>query len=222
MERNGEEQPVLIAQTGPLNGQRWVIREEMTVGREFDCDIVVPERQVSRHHARFTPSPEGIVLEDMGSKNGTHYNGEPISEPVFLKDGDVVQIALAQQFVYVSSDSTIPLDAEELFPLSTPEYRLRLNKRAHRVWIGEEEVVPPLSAAQYTLLELLDQHSGQVVSREEIIEAIWGEEEAYEVSNQALDALVRRLRDRLAAVDDNHSYIVTVRGHGLRLDNPQE
>ena len=37
---------------------------------------------------------------------------------------------------------------------------------------------------------------------------------------QALDALVRRLRDRLATIDSGHSYIVTVRGHGLRLDNP--
>jgi DNA-binding response OmpR family regulator len=32
--------------------------------------------------------------------------------------------------------------------------------------------------------------------------------------------LIRRLRDRLAAVDPTHPYIATVRGHGLRLDNP--
>ena len=49
---------------------------------------------------------------------------------------------------------------------------------------------------------------------------MWGEEHAYEVSNQALDALVRRLRDRLDEVNDSHQFIVTVRGHGLRLDNP--
>jgi DNA-binding response OmpR family regulator len=47
---------------------------------------------------------------------------------------------------------------------------------------------------------------------------VWGEEQAYDVSNQALDALVRRLRDRLAELDE-HNFIVTVRGHGLRLDN---
>jgi DNA-binding winged helix-turn-helix (wHTH) protein len=40
------------------------------------------------------------------------------------------------------------------------------------------------------------------------------------VSEQALDALIRRLRDRLAAIDPTHTYVVTVRGHGLRLDNP--
>ena len=37
---------------------------------------------------------------------------------------------------------------------------------------------------------------------------------------QALDALVRRLRERLASVDPQHTYLITVRGHGLRLDNP--
>jgi DNA-binding response OmpR family regulator len=35
-----------------------------------------------------------------------------------------------------------------------------------------------------------------------------------------MDALVRRLRDRLAELDPAHLYIETVRGHGLRLDNP--
>jgi DNA-binding winged helix-turn-helix (wHTH) protein len=44
--------------------------------------------------------------------------------------------------------------------------------------------------------------------------------EAVGVSDQALDALLRRLRDRIAAIDPAGSYIVTVRGHGIRLNNP--
>lgn len=59
-----------------------------------------------------------------------------------------------------------------------------------------------------------------MIDRKELIESVWGEEDAVGVSEQALDALIRRLRDRLAAVDPTHPYIVTVRGHGLRLDNP--
>ena len=59
-----------------------------------------------------------------------------------------------------------------------------------------------------------------MVSRYKIIETVWGEDQAVVVSEQALDALVRRLRDRLGNVDAQHSYIVTVRGHGIRLDNP--
>jgi DNA-binding winged helix-turn-helix (wHTH) protein len=59
-----------------------------------------------------------------------------------------------------------------------------------------------------------------VVTRAKIIEYVWGEEDAIGVTEQALDAIVRRLRDRLSSVDPKHLYVVTVRGHGLRLDNP--
>jgi DNA-binding response OmpR family regulator len=48
---------------------------------------------------------------------------------------------------------------------------------------------------------------------------VWGED-ALGISEQALDALVRRLRERLAELEPNHEFVVTVRGHGLRLENP--
>jgi DNA-binding response OmpR family regulator len=50
--------------------------------------------------------------------------------------------------------------------------------------------------------------------------AVWGEEEAISVSDQAMDALIRRLRYRIEEKDPDHTYIITVRGHGVRLDNP--
>ena len=53
----------------------------------------------------------------------------------------------------------------------------------------------------------------------DLISIIWGDEKAVGVSEQALDALVRRLRDRLSQYDQDHEYLVTVRGHGIRLDN---
>jgi pSer/pThr/pTyr-binding forkhead associated (FHA) protein len=221
MERSSEDIPVLVGQAGPLNGQRWMIRDAIIVGRDASCDIEIPNRQVSRQHARFTPTEKGLMLEDLGSKNGTHYNGLLIIDPVLLKDGDVVQIALAQQFVYLSSDATLPLEAVTDFEQPpTKTGRLRLEKRSSRVWIGKDEILPPLSVSQFHLLEILFEHEKRVVPRKEIITRIWGEENAIEVSEQALDALVRRLRDRLASIDPNHAYIVTIRGHGLRLENP--
>ena len=83
----------------------------------------------------------------------------------------------------------------------------------------DEEIDPPLSASQFNLLQSLYERTDEVLSRPKIIEAVWGSA-AEGVSEQALDALVRRLRDRLAEIDSTHDYIVTVRGHGLRLDNP--
>jgi pSer/pThr/pTyr-binding forkhead associated (FHA) protein len=220
MERNNDELPTLIAQTGPLNGQRWMLDNSIVLGRESTCDIVIPNRQVSRYHARLSPTSDGVILEDLGSKNGTHCNGQLVSEPVKLQDGDVIQIALAQQFVYLSSEATIPLDSDEIEYSMIQIRRLRLDKRSRRVWIRDEEIVPPLSVSQFRLLELLYERQGRVVHRKELITTIWGEEDAVDVSEQALDALIRRLRDRLAAIDPTHAYLVTVRGHGLRLDNP--
>ena len=76
--------------------------------------------------------------------------------------------------------------------------------------------------SQFKMLELLYENQGRVVSRQQLIEVVWGSEEAIQVTEQALDAMVRRLRERLADLDATHEYIVTVRGHGLRLDNPEE
>jgi DNA-binding winged helix-turn-helix (wHTH) protein len=215
-----DEYPILAAQSGPLNGERFPINANMVVGREDTCDIVISSRQVSRVHARLTLTTQGIELEDLDSKNGTHCNGKLIDEPILLQDGDVIQIALAQQFLYLSSDATMPLESEQLGPIQAHPHHLRLETRSRRVWIGNDEVLPPLSVSQFSLLELLYDHQGRVVERRKLIENVWGEEDAVGVSEQALDALIRRLRDRLAAVNPTHTYIVTVRGHGLRLDNP--
>jgi hypothetical protein len=221
MDRNNDDTPVLVGQSGPLNGQRWLVRSKIVVGRDMECDIIIPSRQVSRRHACLTVTNSGATLEDLGSKNGTHLNGAALSEPEALKDGDVVQIAFAQQFIFLSSDATMPLEMGELEGVQPPpEGLLKLEKSSRQVWIGEEELLPPLSASQFQLLEILYERQDRVVPRKEIITEIWGAENALDVSEQALDALVRRLRDRLAVVDGSHPFIITIRGHGLRLDNP--
>jgi FHA domain/Transcriptional regulatory protein, C terminal len=219
---NSEDYPSLVAQAGPLNGQRWLLKGDVIVGRDDTCTVIVPNRQVSRYHARFVYLPQGIQLEDLGSKNGTHINGQEVIEPVMLQDGDIIQIAFAQQFLYLSSDSTIPLELPmgEDYTLAPVTRLLRLDKRSRRVWIGNEELLPPLSVSQYQLLELLSDNPGRVVSRAELVQAVWGKEDAVGISEQALDALVRRLRDRLSAINQKHQFLITVRGHGLRLDNP--
>ena len=240
MEKYGDEVPFLIAQTGPLNGQRWALQKSLLLGREPDCDIVISDRQVSRHHARILILSEGTLLEDLGSKNGTHHNGKPLHGTVQLQDGDIIQVAIAQRFIFLSSDSTIPL---ENLPLEGSDFlangiqppsigdggRLRLEKKSRQIWIKipindgqfmEEEIQPPLSVYQFRLLEILYENPDLVVSRPDLVTAVWGDAQAFEISEQALDALVRRLRDRIAEVDSQHEYIVTVRGHGLRLENP--
>lgn len=218
MAPSGSEAPLLVATTGPLNGQRWTLDKSLLIGRDPSCDVIIPDRQISRYHARITPATDGATLEDLGSKNGTYFLGKRVEDPVSLQDGDGFQVALVQHFTFLLSDATLPL-GNAFIPSHASGFRLHLDERSRRIWLNGKEVLPPLSAQQFRLLQALEKQQGKVVSREELIQAIWGEE-AFGVTEQAFDALVRRLRERLADIDPEHNYILTVRGHGLRLDNP--
>jgi pSer/pThr/pTyr-binding forkhead associated (FHA) protein len=212
---SSQDFPLLVAKKGPLDGHRWTLSNPTVIGRDANCDIVIDDRQVSRFHVRLTPTSEGIMLEDLGSKNGSHCNGKPVINPLVLQDGDTIQVSLIQQFIFFTSDATVPLSGEQ-----EQELTLKLDVRSRRVWVLNQQIVPSLSALQFHLLQCLFERSGQVVSRQDLISWAWGEEQSVGVSDQALDALIRRLRDRIAEIDPDHTYIVTVRGHGIRLDNP--
>ncbi|KXK10963.1 MAG: winged helix family two component response transcriptional regulator [Chloroflexi bacterium OLB14] len=214
MEQTGEF-PVLVAQDGPLKGERWSLDHTLMIGRDPTCDIQLQDRQVSRFHVRITPTAEGVTMEDLGSKNGTNHNGIELTGPIMLQDGDLLGVALAQQFMFLTSDATMPL-AES----GSRSGRLLMDQKSRQVWVNQQQLVPPLSAQQFKLLWLLYEKQGQVVPRADLVSIVWGEEQTIGVSDQALDALIRRLRDRLAVLDHGHQYINTVRGHGLRLDNP--
>lgn len=209
------EKPVLMVVEGELQGQKWVMHgDELTIGRGGEADIVLPERQISRLHVRVSRGADGYVVEDLQSKNGTHLNGAPLSgggQPLY--DGDEIQIALAVKMRFVGSEATVPLEVETPTP-----GRLQLDTSTHQVSIGGQVLDPPLSLLQYRLLELLYEREGGICSRDEVIDAVWPEDESAGISEQALDAVVRRLRDRLAEVDPDRQYVVTVRGHGFRLD----
>lgn len=213
---------MLIIENGQLAGQRWLVDSDVVViGREMGlADLLLPERQVSRRHAKIERTPEGFMLSDLDSKNGTFLNGREVKDPQRLQDGDEIQIALCVKIAFVGSDATAPLSARPISRAMRPVVRgIRLDKESRRVYLAEQELDPPLSVQQYRLLELLIDAKSALVSRHDIVEKVWEGENAFGVSEQAIDALVRRLRDRLAERDPDHEYIVTVRGHGLRFDN---
>ena len=211
---HGQDMAMLMVREGNSPRRQWALQAVVTViGRSSDCHVVVDDRQASRLHARITQTEDGYVLEDLASKNGTFLNGQLLTVPAVLKDGDEIGIAFAVKLAFVDAGATAPLMFQgELGPV------LSMDTEAKRVWVAGVELDPPLSLAQYRLLELLYERRGRVVSREEVVSAVWAEDEAEGVSEQAIDALARRLRERLAEVDPDHQYVVTVRGHGFRLE----
>lgn len=209
------ENPILIAREGQLTGERWTVdSDEFVIGRGNDCQVILPERQVSRYHAKIINENGRFVLHDLDSKNGTHLNGVRVIGSSPLRDGDEIQIALRVKLLFVGTDATVPLTVD----LPEEGRSLAMDKKQRAVQIKSQYVDPPLSLAQFRLLETLYDAKGAVVDRDTIVDIVWPGTDGIGVTEQAIDALVRRLRDRLAELDD-HEYVVTVRGHGFRLDN---
>ena len=200
-------------QSGSDAPQRWALDKPVTtIGRSGDNDIVLMDREVSRHHAEIRVEGENYVIADLGSTNGTFVNDQRIARPMRLRDGDHISFAGRFELVFIDSEATAPITGEQA------RAALRIDPTYRAVIIRGRELEPALSPGQFAFLELLMRQPGRVYSRQEVVEAVWPD--AVEgVSDQAIDALVRRLRERLAELD-SHQYVVTVRGHGFRLEQP--
>ena len=61
---------------------------KFSIGREDDCDLVLDDEKVSRHHAYIEVRDGQASIHDLGSSNGTYVNGARIAEPTPLRDGD--------------------------------------------------------------------------------------------------------------------------------------
>ncbi len=85
----------LVVEQGKLAGHGFdLARPVITIGRGRDCDIILDEHQVSRQHARLQQTPEGWMLLDLGSTNGTRVNGLSLTphEPYALQQGDRISL----------------------------------------------------------------------------------------------------------------------------------
>lgn len=68
------------------------IISKLTVGRETDCDIVLDDPKVSRHHGEFLREGDEIHFKDNGSTNGSLHNGKRVSDRVKLELGDILKL----------------------------------------------------------------------------------------------------------------------------------
>jgi DNA-binding response OmpR family regulator len=96
--------------------------------------------------------------------------------------------------------------------------RLRLDPGARKVWVDGE--LAALSAREYDLLHLLAERSGHAVTRQFILDRIWGADFVGDLG--ALDVYIRALRKKIEPDPDRPTYIRTLRGVGYRLEAPPD
>ena len=81
----------LVVRRGPQPNQTYAISKDITtLGRDITNDIVINDRETSRHHLRLQLSAGSVTLEDLGSTNGTFINGKRVSGVTVLQNGDLV------------------------------------------------------------------------------------------------------------------------------------
>ena len=62
------------------------------LGRSKECDVVIPDENVSRKHAEVRPSGGAWVVRDLGSTNGVRVNGNRVAGAQPLRDGDLIEL----------------------------------------------------------------------------------------------------------------------------------
>jgi len=99
-------------------------------------------------------------------------------------------------------------------PASMTVGDLRLDVEGQRAWSGDEELT--LTSTEFRLLAELVRHRGRVLSREDLLQEVWGYD--YLGDSRLVDMAVRRLRSKLDDDPREPRYITTVRGAGYRFD----
>lgn len=195
-------------------GERWEIEANTTIGRSDDAGVTIALSAVSRHHAILNVIGGQCELVDLGSTNGTAVNGVPLdaNAPQPLQDGDEIVIAGVAALRFIDPMAT---------PIAPRIGRLTgvwIDPDTEAVWLDARRVEPPLSERQIALLQQLVDAEGEIVSRVDIVANVWADVAAAGVSDDAVNAVIKRLRQRLRDTSSGADVIDIVRGRGLRLN----
>jgi phosphoserine phosphatase RsbU/P len=83
----------ITVQTAEGSRERFPLgKDRVTIGRSRESDIFLPDQWLSRHHAEIRRLEGGFFLQDLGSKNGTLLNGDPVADMRRLRHGDVITL----------------------------------------------------------------------------------------------------------------------------------
>ena len=192
------------------------------IGRYAPADIVLGNEYVSGSHAEITFDGAQYALRDLGSKNGTFLDGEPVGDqPVPLRSGARIDLGRAAVVLtFQLSDATTTQTASD-FGLETNEVKsswLEVRTDAHAVLVDGQVILTPLSPKAFALLALLFERRGAVCSWADISTRAWPERDGSPVSPGEVAQQVRQIRQRIDPEGTRPNPISSVQGIGYRLD----
>ncbi len=83
---------MLVVRSDTLAGQRYGLERPKVVGRSDDADIIIDDSYASEFHLRVGLQDGEVMLNDLGSTNGTYLNGRRVTVPTVITKGDSIQI----------------------------------------------------------------------------------------------------------------------------------
>ena len=84
---------IFVGGTKPKNNENITLNKEIVIGRnDFQANVVIDSNFISGRHTRIFPFGESIMIEDLGSTNGTYVNNELIDSPKKLSENDIVMV----------------------------------------------------------------------------------------------------------------------------------
>jgi pSer/pThr/pTyr-binding forkhead associated (FHA) protein len=96
---------VLVITSGERAGDRVELSDDFVIGRA-GTDLVLDDPEVSRRHASIRDRGGLIEIEDLGSRNGTRVNGEPVERATSLPNGAEIRIGQTTLTVEIGPEAT--------------------------------------------------------------------------------------------------------------------
>ena len=124
---------LFVIRDGEAIGQSFVLDHAiLTIGRGSECNVVINDVSISRHHAQVLRQANGNYVQDLGSRNGTKVNGELLHAPHLLQAGDIVCVgSIRLEYKPLQSDPDTPMPqsiipASAVRPMNSGPVPLRL------------------------------------------------------------------------------------------------
>ena len=205
--------PARLRTQGTATRIEFVLEARSTlIGRSPQCDFQVDEPLASRRHAEIIREPWRYLISDAGSRNGTLVNGEVLVGERELRHGDVIQVATTR-LQFDDPNATIV----EASGLPRANLSVWVNQQSGEAYAHGKAL--ELAPKELAFLTLLFEHPGMICDRDQVALTVWPEYGG-RIGSYNIETLVSRLRRKLEHAGASPDLIVTVRGRGYRLTNP--